>query len=214
MQNKYSSKTGNLRDIPLLVAYNYKNVNDNKLIDLTGHGYDGIIGGATITDKGLYFNGIDNYVKSINLSLKKYTYVVKFSLDEKNTKNESSIFADYQSGGNGLTLDSNNAVSAMAYIGGNYRTITSQVLELNHLYTAIITYDGSTLKFYLDNELIGKYESTSGLVNSNRPMYLGTEAAYDGSPEAGTYFKGYIQLFKAYNYSFTEEEMKSINIVD
>ena len=174
----------------------------------------GIIGGATITDKGLYFNGIDNYVKSINLSLKKYTYVVKFSLDEKNTKNEASIFADYQSGGNGLTLNSNNAVSAMAYIGGNYREITSQVLELNHLYTAIITYDGSTLKFYLDNELIGKYESTSGLVNSNRPMYLGTEAAYDGSPEAGTNFKGYIQLFKAYNYSFTEEEMKSINIVD
>ena len=214
LQNKYSSKTGNLRDIPLLVAYNYKNVNDNKLIDLTGHGYDGIIGGATITDKGLYFNGIDNYVKSINLSLKKYTYVVKFSLDEKNTKNDSSIFADYQGGGNGLTLDSNNAVSAMAYIGGNYRTITSQVLELNHLYTAIITYDGSTLKFYLDNELIGKYESTSGLVNSNRPMYLGTEAAYDGSPEAGTNFKGYIQLFKAYNYSFTEEEMKLINIVD
>lgn len=208
LQNKYSGKTGNLDTIPLLVSYDFNKIVDSKLTDLSGNGIDGTIYGASKTDKGLYFDGVDDYVKIKSFSLNKFTFIVKFSLDEANTRSEADVFADYQNGGLGLSLNSDNSISAQAHINGGYRVIKSKVLELNHEYKAVMVFDSNTFKFYLDDELIGTYENVSYITYSNKSLFLGNEPSNSDAPE-NCYFKGYIKTFKIYNYPLTLEQIKN-----
>ena len=94
-------------------------------------------------------------------------------------------------------MDSSNKAFGSCYINGAYRYLYStDLIEANTKYNAVLTYDGSVLKFYLNGVLQDSYASTKGITSpSNSTIYVMGANPY-GSTAKSHYLKGNIYKLK------------------
>lgn len=89
--------------------------------------------------------------------------------------------------------------------GGNFYSVAAACpAELNTTYHVALVYDGSTLKFYRNNELQGVKTATGNLVNNDYLAKIGLEACT--SPYA-TDFVGYINEVRIWNVARTAQQL-------
>jgi hypothetical protein len=76
-------------------------------------------------------------------------------------------------------------------------------IEQNRWYHIVGTFDGSTVRMYVDGILQTNSETASGISSaSGSPVYIG-----DNSGDTGRYFHGLLDEFKIYDQAFTPEQV-------
>ena len=103
----------------------------------------------------------------------------------------------------------NKKIRGEFYINGAYRNLQStSALSANTKYNAALTYDGTTVKLYV-NGVLDKSMSVSGTISlpySNTVMAIGANPG--GANASSGYLNGKIYNAVVYNRALTADEVK------
>ena len=214
-KRKYIKQTtvkidNNIAKDNLLVYYNLnKNVgfdyidNINVTKNLVKDEYNLKLYNANISDKKIQFSGNSSYAKIGDIKPENVTYEVVFDAN-KFTSSQQSVISNTESGGCGLLLK-NNKMSTDCHINGAYQNVDSKELELNTKYYAALTYDGSTLKLYINGALQSQKEVSGSIKGPNS----GYNLLLSNDPNNSNYFNGNIYSVRVYDRGLTENEIIS-----
>ena len=186
---------------------------DNKtwrnLASSTNHGIVQNLAFPATNDSGwhdnyLQLDGVDDFVNLEELTSDYQTLEVTFALDKIANV---GILGNYDTGGGGITIR-NNKISCSYYINGAYQYLDSSITPSSGtIYTVTATYDGSTIKLYINGEL-NTQQSISGTIKT--PI-KNTMMAIGGNPVGNTiqdsYMKGKIYSARIYNRALSQEEI-------
>ena len=164
--------------------------------------------GATWTSNGLSFDGTDDWVNLGPQNFDKFTLETKVSLNAL-SGNQQHIISNVETGGICLAVSNTGNPQLIAYIDGTgYVTVTGpNVLQTNRTYDIVGTYDGSTLKLYVDGILVAS-ESISGTIkkpNYSTVMALGANPYGEVVEEA--FLNGTIYSARIYNRTLSATEV-------
>ena len=163
---------------------------------------------------GLYFYGSNpSYVTIGEYLPSVFTFEIIFAL---NDMRKCTIFANYQKGGYGITIDSSNRLLFELYINDQYKTLYFPItLSTSKIYKISCSFDKRYLKGYINGKLMTtldlEKEYNYGLSQNNTPFILGGDP--NGS-EVTNFFAGILYSFRAYSRVLSESEIISNNIVD
>lgn len=145
---------------------------------------------------GEYFNGYTEYKNAdfANYPFEKnITVVAKFKIDDYPTK-FSDIIANWENGGFGLVIDSDKKVKFGVHTStdsGYIYASSNSTVTLNKMHIAVGTYDGTTIKIYLDGKLVGSTTSSGTIKTSPAQIAIGADPYTDGTAK-GEFFPGYV----------------------
>lgn len=173
---------------------------------------DGIISGATWSNSGkfgkaLNFDGSDDYITGSDANFPDGAEPVSISLWVKSSSFTGGVWQTLFSYGNGannqgllISQDGANNDGTLT-IGrwGNNILESVGALSLNNWTYVTLTYDGTTLKLYLN----GKFDNS---VNVTLATVLGSYRI-GRVIGADQYFSGLIDEVKIYNYALTQDEV-------
>ena len=166
-------------------------INNSNLYDLSGNGNNGVLeNGATITDEGVYFNGAKQGVgikstTSVDLGT-NFTFAARVKV-ENNNNAENDIIANWEGAGYGLasTKDGSFAFSVYDSKTSKYITVkTKTTYPVGSWHIVVGTYDGTTLKIYVDGVL------SNSLSTTLTPKVSSTMFALGANPSGTTYTSG------------------------
>jgi hypothetical protein len=106
-------------------------------------------------------------------------------------------------GGFAIYADNNNLVLDLT----NQGTLTFPLPSVNVWHQVAGSYDGSTMKLYIDGVLVAQRAATGALATSSDNLFVG------GSPGAeltGVSFQGNIDDARVYNYAVTDRDISAI----
>ncbi len=214
-----ATETGYVSD-GLLVHYDgYHKPENNVWNDLSGNGNNGTLYNFSenaFNNNGIYFDGVSNYISIKEINTESITYDVIFKGNY--LENHSSILTNVEAGGCRIgILKGQYKIFGQCYIDGSYRTVTTPIKDNTNIYSATLTYGQSSLKLYINGQLIGTYNDTSkkGITYplSNTYMMLGTNPSGNKSSDIEMY-NGNIYSARIYNRALTDEEIKNNYNVD
>ena len=171
----------------------------------------GKVSGATKEEGYVSFDGVDDY---INLGLENYnfgnsiTLALRFTLNDL-TKQE--LFNNAEGAGASLFYSGNSVIGFEVYIEelNQYQIIFGPALEEGKTYTAVGTYDGTTLKLYIDGKLVNSSEISGTIRKSTMPFILGANPEQSGNYVSYTNMDVYQAAI--YDRAITEEEIEALN---
>lgn len=155
--------------------------------DLSYNANDAIAHGATLnkTDGIIITDGVDDY---IDCGLAEYDFKDSISLVARfmwqaNNNIENQIIVNYESVGAGLSIDNSGYLFFEICSNETNSYIINrdqQLLSFKKWYTAVGTYDGTTMNLYLDGNLVSKLNVSGTIRPSKAPFYIGANpgAAY------------------------------------
>ncbi len=195
-----------------LIAYYPFNGNAN---DESGNGNHGTVSGATLTtdrcdntNNAYSFDGSD-YIEiddSSSFEVQNLTISLWLSLSDGNNSpnffNKDDYTKGYQIGVSGpkLYFMVGNGVWHPIYVDND--------LENNTWYHLVGTYDGNTLKFYLNSSLIDELEHQGGISYGNNNLFIGANGYYLANPDH--YMNGKIDDIRVYNRALSETEIDDL----
>lgn len=146
--------------------------------------------------KGEYFNGKTDYKRagfaSYNFG-KTITLVSRFKIENYNG-GTIDLIGNWEIGGGGLYIYDDGILAFNLYnsSSSNYSEIhTSSGVSLNEWHTAVGTYDGTTMRLYLDGTQVASKTVSFTIKASNAEFLIGANPDAEGRIE-GQYFNGYI----------------------
>lgn len=190
----------------------------NTTVDLSENQNTGIFYGNPSWENGvngnaLFFDGIDDYINCGNSS-------------NLNLGDEFSIVALINPAEAGESAYGNTGIAAKAstsdwswqlrykspknnYLGFQFNTVdgskwvtVDQNLEIGVWYQITVTYDGTSAKCYINDELVDEVEMSS-VASSNSPLLIGQEGWQQ-------FFNGRIDDIKIYSQALCEKEITNI----
>lgn len=193
-------------------------INSFLVRDLSYSTNDGTAYGATWDKPNgvVTTDGLDDYV---NLGLINYdfknavTLISRFKLLKNNNTTENEIINNYDAAGVGLTITTDNDLFFQIYskeLSAYKRVVYSSAkINYNQWYTAVGTYDGATMKLYVNGNLVNSASSNGTIKVSPCPLYLGANpnlgSAGDDMFSSFTYSDVLV-----YNKVLSESEVKSV----
>lgn len=171
-----------------------------------------------LTRGGNYFtfNGTSSWVNLGKLSHDSYKDSFTLEAVFKSTKTQRSAFecvmGNFENGGFGIEIDTNNKICATAYIAGAYRSLEAQNVYNGEITKVSYTYDGNRLCLYINGVLENSLSITGEVKepNSNTVMAIGVNPYGAGQVENyDTYLKGNIYSASFYNKALTSSQIKS-----
>lgn len=177
--------------------------------DLSGN-YDGEVNNLTWNTGSAVFNGTSSNVRigQIN-NLTAVTVETFLKVNNYSTTDRNQIISNYN--GNGLVLQLNKGVPGFSI--GTGKTIASdEAIDLGVNHTITGTYDGSTVKLYVDGVLKKTLSSTAGISNptDSTPMVIGCNPTETGCDTH--YTAADIYAVRIYNRALTQNEInKNMN---
>lgn len=151
---------------------------------------------VTSSQVGEYFNGYTSYK---NLDFAYYDFgssvsvIAKFKIDDYPIK-FADIVANWETGGFGLVIDTDKKLkfgirttTGSAYV----YAASSGAVSLSEWHTAVGTYDGTTIKVYLDGSLVGSTTISGSIKSTSAQIAVGADP-YTGGSASGEYFPGYV----------------------
>ncbi len=198
----------------LLVRYNYEDGSNTSSVlkDLSGNGYDGMVNGATFTNDGLLFDGVDDYVSIAEINTPNFTWEVSFKANQNSSW--ENIIGNQDAGGCGIFYYAKES-GIQCYIKNiGYRSTSKGNFEFGQIYTVTGTYDGNILRFYKDGMLIGENANSNGLqyTKNNTIIMLGANPSWN-KPES-SFFNGTIYSVRLYDRALSEAEIKYNYLID
>lgn len=206
--------TGGTSSNGLVAAYGFEETAGTTVFDASGAGNNGTISNAARTNVGrfgraLSFNGTNAWVTAkdaASLDLSKAMTVEAWVNPAVSLSGWASIVAKEASG--------TNAVELMANTGSNQPGIglsTSKWWELpggtslpaNTWKHLAATYDGATLKMYVDGTQVAQGAVTGGIQVTDGVLRIGGNSVW------GEYFNGRIDEVRVYNRALSQAEIAS-----
>ena len=173
--------------------------------DLSGN-YDGEVKSSTWSTDSITLNGTNSHVRIGQIkNLTAVTVETFLKANSYTTDSTNQIISNYS--GDGLVLQLNKGIPEFSI--GSGKTVSSDETmgpDLNHTITG--TYDGSTVKLYVDGVLKKTLSSTAGISNptDSTPMVIGCNPNTTGCD--GNYANTNIYATRIYNRALTETEIK------
>ncbi|HXE12539.1 MAG TPA: LamG-like jellyroll fold domain-containing protein [Bryobacteraceae bacterium] len=197
----------------LVAAYNFNEGAGTLVADSSGNGNTGTIANATWTTSGkfgnaLVFNGTNarvNISDSVSLHLSSAMTVEAWINPSAVTsawrdviyKGLDSIYLE-------ATSDRSKVPAAGGTFGGNdIAAFGTSALALNIWVHLAETYDGSTVRLYVNGVLVSSLAQTGAIAPSAKPLQIG------GDSDWGQYFKGTIDEIRIYNIALTAAQIQT-----
>lgn len=119
------------------------------------------------------------------------------------------IVSKHESGGYALIIDEGGIFRASFHIAGNYTPARSvNALEADKWYYLAATYDGESLKVYIDGELEGEALVQGEVTSTDVPLVIGGNSGLGG--EVTDYFyHGVVDELRVSDIARTPDEIKS-----
>jgi PKD repeat protein len=208
------------REMPatgLVAAYNFNEGKGSVLTDLSGNGNNGTVSNATWSAAGknggaLSFNGTSSMVTvpgSTSLNLSK-GMTLEAWVNASSLSDWRSVLLKERTNGLSYSLyatdpyNSPSGPSAFINTGGSDQSAASSTALATNTWTHLAaTYDGSTLRFYVNGTLKASQKVSGSLVTSSGALRIG------GNTVWGEYFKGSIDDVRVYNQALTQSAIQS-----
>jgi hypothetical protein len=186
----------------LVAAYGFDEGSGTTVTDASGNGNNGTISGATWSTAGKYgdalnFNGTNSLVTihdSASLHLTTGMTLEAWVDPSKVDANWRDVL--YKANDNfylEATSTNGSLPDAGAIAGGSYAdALGTAKLTANAWAFLAATYDGSTLKFYINGTLVASTPHTGAITTSTNPLQIGGDSIY------GQYFAGLIDNVRVY----------------
>ena len=228
--NKYKSILSNIPPSPIL-CYDFTNQNcysgsGSIVTDLVNNSDGTLINTPTysgFTSGSMYFDGINEYLIT-NTALDNF-----FAGSSPNKSEVTSIFLWVYPMDNGVILTEQGASptpnlgwhdSQIEMVGGTLKfgtwsssglsfAITSSIATpFNNWYHIGFTYDGSTLRGYVNGQLAGSSTyNRYAPYNNGANLYYGLGLTDPTNMGDGSYAKMYLSRFEVYNYALTQSQI-------
>jgi hypothetical protein len=198
----------------LVAAYGFEEGTGSSLSDASGAGNNGTISGATWTTAGKYgnalvFNGTSALV-TINDSTSLHLTTAMTLEAWVNPSAVSSAWRDVVYKGNdNYFLEASTTTSGGVPCGAgtfgtaNVWALGTAVLAMNTWTHIATTYDGATLRFYVNGVQVSTLAQTGAMVTSSNPLQIGGDSIY------GQYFQGTIDEVRVYNTALTAAQIQA-----
>lgn len=207
-------------------AWNFDEYNGTIIYDSSGLDNNGVIADnnhsnpdsntppirSGSTEKSLIFDGIDDYaqiadsasLKSVQFTWRVWVRPLPSSYTPPGPRR---IISKYVTGTPGFEIHYDQNTKLVGFDWGNGTSWTKQVIATTPLSESALTlviasYDGTTMKLYLNGQLQNSLEAHGLSIASNAPLMIGNSWNY-ARP-----FSGYIDNFVMYNRALTDEEAR------
>jgi len=212
-------------DPSIVLYFSFDDEEGNKVTDLSGNGNDGSINAAKWVDgkhgKALEFDGEGAYVEvksnasfdmTDGLTIMAWVNKPEFLLQNNGetivSRKDSGSYCFEVTGWENATPEK---LDTEMQISGTYHRVASPgPLPLNIWVHTAVTYDGDSIRLYMDGEMVTE-ESWPGEItnNPNNNLYVGIES--DGVIPDATHgsFKGLIDEVLMANRAFSADEIKT-----
>jgi Concanavalin A-like lectin/glucanases superfamily len=196
-----------------VAAYSFNEGNGTTVHDASGNGNNGTLqGGASWTTSGRYgnaisFNGTNAYVNvpsSSSLQLTSAMTLEAWVNPSLLTGNWRNVI--YKGNDNYyLEADSTSAKPVTGGIlGGSYGEVYGpNALTVNTWVHLAGTYDGATLRLYVNGVQVNSRVQTGTIATSTNPLQIGGDSIY------GQYFQGKIDEVRIYNRALSATQIQS-----
>jgi hypothetical protein len=190
--------------------------------DLSGNGNNGVVNGATLTldrlgnaNSAYSFNGINTSIQvqsnSTLLLTNNYSLNGWFNANVFfNTNNsDRSIISKVSSTGwyNGYEVmvgGNTNDIVHVGNVGGNNFIIGNSGYLINTWYMFSVTFDGNTMKLFMNGSLVNSQTQTGNIQTGNIPLRFGMR---EGNFQ---YFNGKIDDIGIWNRALTQQEITNL----
>lgn len=168
------------------------------------------IHGATINNDYVSLDGVDDY---IDLGLAWYDFGQSYSVSINFKINElkySSILGNWEQCGGGLFYGSNGTITGNVYVKelGKYVVTTVPFTDTENYHNATLTYDGSTVRLYLDGKLVDSEDGAGSVKPAYVRTFLGANPLSD-NVSAGQNSNIDVKQYAIYNRTLTEDEIST-----
>lgn len=190
--------------------------------DLSGNGNNGVVNGATLTtdrngntNSAYSFNGINTSIQvqsnSTLLLTNNYSLNGWFNANVFfNTNNsDRSIISKVASTGwyNGYEVmvgGNTNDIVHVGNVGGNNFILGNSGYLINTWYMFSVTFDGNTMKLFMNGSLVNSQTQTGNIQTGNIPLRFGMR---EGNFQ---YFNGKIDDIGIWNRALTQQEITNL----
>jgi hypothetical protein len=158
----------------------------------------------------LSFDGTNDYVSipdnntldiTTNITLEAWVYATKNSgIQNVMSKSSSSINTGYIFP---RTDDGWANVIVYLHIGGSFQTLSAAYPSLNAWHHLAATYDGATMKIYINGTLSASRAQTGTITTNSNVLALGNQTGFS------EYFGGYGDEFRLWNVARTQTEIQN-----
>jgi len=197
-----------------IAAYNFNEGTGTTLNDVSGNNNTGAISGATWNSSGkfggaLAFDGVGNYVTvndspslrlTTGMTLEAWIYPY-FLSDWRN------ILMKQRTGNLSYSLYAHTYLNQpsveIATGGGNSEAQGTSILPLNTWTHIASTYDGASLKFYVNGTLVTTKSVTGLIVTTSDPLRIGGNSVW------GEYFSGLIDDVRIHNTALSQLQIQA-----
>jgi hypothetical protein len=196
-----------------VAAYSFNAGSGTSVADSSGNGNMGTISGATWTTAGkfggaLVFNGTNAKVTIPNTSLLQLTTAMTLEAWVKPSK-VTSVWRDViYKGDDNYFLEASSTNNSRPAGGGTFNgsyadMFGTAALAVNTWTHLAVTYDGATLRLYVNGVQVSSRAQTGNLVTSTNPLQIGGNSIY------GSYFQGTIDEVRVYNRALSPSEIQT-----
>jgi chitodextrinase len=197
----------------LVAAYGFNEGSGTVLTDLSGNGNNGTISGATWTTSGkfgsaLVFNGSSAVVTIADApSLRLSNAMTLEAWVSPSTVSSAWRDVVYKADDNyyleGTTDHGGVPCGAGTFGTADVGAFGTTVLTLNTWAHLATTYDGATLRFYVNGVQVSSLAQTGKIVTSANPLQIGGDNLY------GQHFAGTIDEVRVYNVALSAAQIQS-----
>ena len=173
INNYYSNSFNYQTNNNTIFYYNMQNA-----IDKSANGYHGVLeNGVKITSDGMFFDGIDDAVKineTTNIDLgKNFTLATRMKVNNPN--NNVVVFGNLEVAGTSIGINGGKIFFQIYNPATKSYVIVKQsgTAISNTWYSIVGTYDGSTMKLYINGKLDNSVSATIDYKASTAPFVLG-----------------------------------------
>lgn len=190
---------------PLVAAYDFENVVDGIVADVSGNSYDGTLNGAYIKDGALRLNG-EGYL-SLPFESIGYPYTAQFEITIDKVTPENAVIFD---GNDGTLFYNYDGTGCIGFERKGYSYIFDYQMPAGIKTTVTLTCDAEATKLYINGLYVGAgeyYKVKGATKQASSTFVLPVE-------QIGAGIYGKIDNLQLYNYTMGDAEINGIGSID
>ena len=194
----------------LMAAYGFNEGSGTVVNDVSGNGNNGTISGATWTTSGKYgnaltFNGTNALVTVNNATSLQLTSAMTLEAWVYPTTVNSAWRDVIYKGNDNYYLEGTSSNASRPAMGGTFGAdlYGTSALTANTWAHLAATYDGATMRLYVNGVQVASRAQTGAIATSTNPLQIGGDSLY------GQYFAGRIDEVRIYNRALSAAEIQN-----